>query len=81
MSWAGLLIIRSMGTPPVRMNRMTRIAAFKSFCNTTLTHRKYVNFRKKIVRSSPASYNEATAEKVWRIGAALTGLEQKNLSH
>jgi hypothetical protein len=46
-----------------------------------LTHRKYVNFRKKIVRSSPASYNEATAEKVWRIGAALTGLEQKNLSH
>ncbi len=42
---------------------------------------KYVNFRKKIVRSSPASYDEATAEKVWRVSAELTGLEGKNLSH
>lgn len=42
---------------------------------------KYVNFRKKIVRSSPASYDEATAEKVWNVSAALTGLEQKDLSH
>lgn len=42
---------------------------------------KYVNFRKKIVRSSPASYDAATAEKVWNASAALTGLEQKDLSH
>ncbi len=42
---------------------------------------KYVNFRKKIVRSSPASYDEATTEKVWRVSAELTGLEQKDLSY
>ena len=41
---------------------------------------KYVNFRKKIVRSSSTSYDEATAEKVWRVSTELTGLEQKNLS-
>ena len=41
----------------------------------------YVNFRKKIVRSSSASYDEAMAEKVWRVSAELTGLEEKNLSH
>lgn len=35
---------------------------------------KYVNFRKKVVRSSPVSYEEATAEKLWRISAALVSL-------
>ena len=39
---------------------------------------KYVNFRKKIVRSSPASYDEVTAEKVWHSSAKLTGLEEKS---
>ncbi len=42
---------------------------------------KYVNFRKKMVHSSPASYEVATAEKLWRISAALVGLEQKNSPH
>jgi hypothetical protein len=37
---------------------------------------KYVNSRCKIVDSSPASYDKATAEKVWRVSAELTGLEQ-----
>ncbi len=36
---------------------------------------KYINFRKKIVRSSPASYDEFTAERLWHIGTELTGLE------
>jgi hypothetical protein len=40
---------------------------------------KYVNHRKKVVRSSPVSYEEATAEKLWRLSAALVGFEQKNL--
>src|SRR5207302_8832980 len=44
-------------------------------------HRKYVNFRKKIVRSSPASYDQATAEKVWQMSAELTGLELKSPSY
>lgn len=39
---------------------------------------KYVNFRKKIVASSPTSYDEATARKLWNISAELTGL--KNVS-
>ncbi len=42
---------------------------------------KYVNFRKKIVRSSPASYDKTTAEKVWHASAELTDLEQKDLSY
>jgi NAD(P)-dependent dehydrogenase (short-subunit alcohol dehydrogenase family) len=37
---------------------------------------KYVNFRSKVVRSSPASYDEATAKKVWDISAELTHLDQ-----
>jgi NAD(P)-dependent dehydrogenase (short-subunit alcohol dehydrogenase family) len=41
---------------------------------------KYVNSRCNIVDSSPASYDEATAEKVWRISAELTGMEQKSMS-
>lgn len=41
---------------------------------------KYVNFRKKVVRSSPASYEEATAEKLWRISAALVGLRIEELA-
>jgi len=40
-----------------------------------------VNFRKKIVRSSPASYDQATAEKVWQMSAELTGLELKSPSY
>ena len=40
---------------------------------------KYVNFRKKIVRSSLASHDEATAEKVWHVSAELTGLEEKSI--
>lgn len=40
---------------------------------------KYVNFRKKIIRSSPASYDEGTAEKVWHMSATLTGLEEKSV--
>lgn len=40
----------------------------------------YVNSRKKIVRSSPASYDEAMAKQVWDISTALTGLEQKDLN-
>ncbi|HEY3992463.1 MAG TPA: SDR family oxidoreductase [Ktedonobacteraceae bacterium] len=35
---------------------------------------KYINFRKKIVGSSPASYDEVTAEKVWSVSADLAGL-------
>ncbi len=42
---------------------------------------KYVNFRKKSVRSSPASYDEATAEKVWHISARLAGLDLKSPSY
>jgi hypothetical protein len=42
---------------------------------------KYVNFRKKSVRSSPASYDQATAEKVWQMSAELTGLELKSPSY
>ena len=42
---------------------------------------KYVNSRKKIVRSSPASYDEAVAKQVWDVSTALTGLEQKELNH
>jgi hypothetical protein len=64
-----------------RQGRMSTHTLWLSEAAERPTHRKYVNFRKKIVRSSPASYDEATAEKVWRISAALTGLEQKNLSH
>ncbi len=41
---------------------------------------KYMNFRKKIVRSSPASYDEATAERLWRISAKLTELELNSVS-
>lgn len=33
---------------------------------------KYVNFRKKIVPSSPASYDQATAERLWNVSAQLT---------
>jgi hypothetical protein len=42
---------------------------------------KYVNFRKKIVRSSPVSYDEAIAEKVWRMSADLTSLEEQSPIH
>lgn len=38
---------------------------------------KYVNFRKNIVPSSPASYDEATAKKLWDISTKLTNLELK----
>lgn len=41
---------------------------------------KYVNFRKKIVRSAPASYDETIAKEVWQMSAKLTDLEQKDLS-
>ncbi len=41
---------------------------------------KYVNFRKKVVRSSLLSYEEATAEKLWRISAALVGLRVEELA-
>ncbi len=41
---------------------------------------KYVNFRKKVVRSSLVSYEEATAEKLWRISAALVGLPVEELA-
>ncbi len=41
---------------------------------------KYVNSRKKVVRSSPASYEEATAEKLWRISAALVSLRGEELA-
>jgi NAD(P)-dependent dehydrogenase (short-subunit alcohol dehydrogenase family) len=41
---------------------------------------KYVNFRKKVVRSSPISYEEATAEKLWRISASLVGLRVEELA-
>jgi NAD(P)-dependent dehydrogenase (short-subunit alcohol dehydrogenase family) len=40
---------------------------------------KYVNFRKKIIRSSPASYDEGMAEKVWHMSAKLTKLEEKSV--
>ena len=42
---------------------------------------KYVNFRKKVVKSAPASYDEATAKKLWDISAELTGLEMKSPSY
>lgn len=35
---------------------------------------KYVNFRKKIVRSSPASYDEAMAQRLWEVSTELAGL-------
>ncbi|MBA2393124.1 MAG: hypothetical protein H0V70_10310 [Ktedonobacteraceae bacterium] len=41
---------------------------------------KYVDSHCRIVASSPASYDEATAKKVWQISARLTGLEQESLS-
>ncbi len=41
----------------------------------------YVNVWRKSIRSSPASYDEATAEKVRRVSIELTGLEEKSLSH
>lgn len=34
----------------------------------------YVNARNKVVRSAPASYDEATADKLWRVSRELTGL-------
>jgi NAD(P)-dependent dehydrogenase (short-subunit alcohol dehydrogenase family) len=40
---------------------------------------KYINFRKKVVRSSPVSYDEAVGEQLWSVTAKLVGLEQKNL--
>jgi NAD(P)-dependent dehydrogenase (short-subunit alcohol dehydrogenase family) len=40
---------------------------------------KYIDFRKKVVRSSPASYDEAVGEQLWSTTAKLVGLEQKNL--
>jgi NAD(P)-dependent dehydrogenase (short-subunit alcohol dehydrogenase family) len=42
---------------------------------------KYINFRKKVVRSSPASYDESIGEQLWSITADLVGLEQKSLSY
>ena len=39
----------------------------------------YVNYRNKIVRSSPVSYNEALAKRVWDVSVALTGSGQKDL--
>jgi NAD(P)-dependent dehydrogenase (short-subunit alcohol dehydrogenase family) len=42
---------------------------------------KYVDAKCKVVASSPASYDEAMAAKVWHISAKLTGLEQESLSH
>ena len=35
---------------------------------------KYVNFRKKIVRSSLASYDEAMAQRLWEVSTELAGL-------
>jgi len=34
----------------------------------------YVNARNKVVRSAPASYDEATADKLWQVSRELTGL-------
>ncbi len=42
---------------------------------------KYINFRNKVIRSSPASYDEAIGDKLWSITAELAGLEQKSLSY
>lgn len=42
---------------------------------------KYINFRKKVVRSSPASYDETVGERLWSITAELIGLEQKSLNY
>jgi NAD(P)-dependent dehydrogenase (short-subunit alcohol dehydrogenase family) len=42
---------------------------------------KYINFRCEMVDSSPASYDETNAKKVWSVSAELAGLEQKNMSH
>jgi len=41
---------------------------------------KYVSSRCRIVPSSPASYDQALAEKVWAMSAELTGLEDRSLS-
>lgn len=38
---------------------------------------KYMNASKKIVRSSPTSYDEAMAQRLWRVSAELTGLMQE----
>lgn len=40
----------------------------------------YVNVWRKSVRSSPASYDETTAEKVWRVSAELVGLRVEELA-
>ncbi len=42
---------------------------------------KYIDFRCRIVASSPVSYDEVTAKKVWSVSTELTGLEHKSLSH
>ncbi|GHO98186.1 3-oxoacyl-ACP reductase [Reticulibacter mediterranei] len=42
---------------------------------------KYINFRKKVIRSSPTSYDESIGEQLWSITADLVGLEQKSLSY
>ncbi len=42
---------------------------------------KYVNFRCRIVASSPASYNKDMARKVWDMSVELTGLAEKKVSH
>lgn len=42
---------------------------------------KYVDFRRKIIRSSPASYDEAAAKKLWLVSAELVGLTQMSQSH
>lgn len=42
---------------------------------------KYIDFRCRTVTSSPASYDEVMAQKVWSVSAELTGLEHKSLSH
>ncbi|GHO95955.1 retinol dehydrogenase [Reticulibacter mediterranei] len=41
---------------------------------------KYVDSRCRIVPSSPASYDQAMAEKVWAMSAELTGLENRSLA-
>jgi retinol dehydrogenase-14 len=42
---------------------------------------KYINFRNKVIRSSPASYDETMSDKLWSITAELAGLEQKSMSY
>jgi hypothetical protein len=41
---------------------------------TTVASTAYVNARNKVVRSAPASYDEATADKLWQVSRELTGL-------